>query len=237
MLPSGILPETLQKEIDDYPYQDGSLFSVHMAMHKIPSYTAAEFDPDINRAWVLNLGYETLDDFNNDWNDIRNGNVPKQPRLNVAVNSMFDPTDAPEGKATGLIRVFAPYAIENQGPDGWTTSFKNDYMERCINVLTEYCTDFSEKDILQAKPYTPFDITEKLTNMKKGDWMVGKIAEENLMNNRPSSQMSQYRTPIDGLYLCGSCTHPHGFITFGPGYNALQSIADDFGLEKWWIEI
>jgi phytoene dehydrogenase-like protein len=237
LLPPDVLPKPLQKEVDDYPYQDGSLFSVHMAMHKIPAYTAAEFDPDINRAWVLNLGYETLDDFNNDWNDIRKGTVPKQPRLNVAVNSMFDPTDAPEGKATGLIRVFAPYAVANEGPDAWATAFKNDYMERCISVLSEYCTDFSEKDIIQAKPYTPLDITEKLTNMKNGDWMVGKIAEENLMGNRPSSQMSQYRTPIDGLYLCGSCTHPHGFITFGPGYNALQSIADDFELEKWWIEI
>ena len=73
--------------------------------------------------------------------------------------------------------------------------------------------------------------------MAKGDWMVGKIAESNLMMNRPGPELSQYRTPVKGLYLCGSTTHPHGFITFGPGYNALQAIADDFGLEKWWVEI
>ena len=81
------------------------------------------------------------------------------------------------------------------------------------------------------------DISEKLVNMVNGDWMVGRISESNLMLNRPSFALSQYRTPIKGLYLCNSTTHPDGFITLGPGYNALQAIADDFDLEKWWVEI
>ena len=237
MLPAEAVPDEIKPEIDNYEYQDGSLFSVHMAMNKLPTYKAAKFDPDINQAWVLNMGYETLADFNNDWKDIRNGQVPESPRLNVAINSMFDPTDAPDEKATGLIRTFAPYSIGNKGPGAWDDSYKTVYMNRCIETMVEFCDDFSQADIIHAKPYTPLDISEKLTNMVKGDWMGGKIADSNLMANRPSSLMSQYRTPVDGLYLCGSCTHPHGFITFGPGYNALQSIADDFELDKWWIEI
>jgi phytoene dehydrogenase-like protein len=237
MLPPGSVPKELFEGVDKYEYQDGSLFSVHMALHRAPTYKAASFDPDINRAWVLNLGYESLEDFNNDWDDIRKGRAPEVPKLNVAVNSMFDPTDAPEGKATGLIRAFAPFSMDGKGSGAWATSFKEVYMERCIGRMMEYCDDFSHADILQAKPYTPLDIAEKLPNMVNGDWMVGKIADSNLLANRPSKPLSQYRTPIPGLYLCGSCTHPHGFITFGPGYNALQSIADDYDLEKWWIEI
>jgi phytoene dehydrogenase-like protein len=49
--------------------------------------------------------------------------------------------------------------------------------------------------------------------------------------------MTRLRTPERQLYLGGSTTDPHGFITFGPGYKALQAIADDFDLEKWWVEI
>jgi phytoene dehydrogenase-like protein len=236
MLPEEVVPQGLRKEIDQYEYQDASLFSVHLALHKIPKYKAASFDPDINQAWVLNMGYETLEDYNKDWNDIRQNKVPEDPRLNVAVNSLFDPTDAPEGKATGLIRVFAPFEIGGIGAGGWE-SFKKVYMGRCIRKWQKYCDGFSDIDILEAKPYTPLDISSKLINMVRGDWMVGKIAEDNLMSNRPNKMLSQYRTPIKGLYLCGSTTHPHGFITFGPGYNALQSIADDFGLEKWWMDI
>jgi phytoene dehydrogenase-like protein len=237
MVPEEWVPEDLREELNQYRYQDGTLFTVHMAMHKTPTFQAAGFDADINQAWVLNLGYESLDEFNEDWRDIRRGKVPENPKLNVAVNSLYDPTDAPEGKATGMIRVFAPYAIDGKGPALWATSFKDVYMRRCIDRMIDYCDGFSWSDILEAKPYTPLDISEKLVNMVNGDWMVGRIAEDNLMLNRPNKQLSQYRTPIQGLYLCGSTTHPHGFITFAPAYNALQIIADDFGLDKWWVDI
>ncbi len=237
MLGPDVLPEDIQKEIDDYEYQDGTLFSVHMAMQKLPTYKAAKFDPDINKAWVLNMGYECLEDFNNDWKDIRNEIVPENPHLNVSINSMFDPYDAPEGKATGLIRTIVPYNVDHKGPAVWETSFKKVYMDRCIRKMEKYCDNFSAADIIRSKPYTPMDISEKLTNMVKGDWMVGKIVESNLMDKRPTQLMSQYKTPFKGLYLCGSTTHPHGFITFGPAYNALQVIADDYDLEKWWVDI
>jgi phytoene dehydrogenase-like protein len=230
------VPEVTREEINKYQYRDCTLFNVHLALHKIPVYKAAQFDPDINRAWILNLGYETLQDFVDDWTCIRNQQVPENPKLNVAVNSLFDPTDAPQGMATGLIRVFAPFEIGRAGAGAWN-SFKYVYQERCIRVWQEYCEDFKDRDILEAKPYTPLDIAEKLINMCNGDWMVGKISDDNLMANRPTRQLSQYRTPIEGLYLCGSCTHPHGYITFAPAYNALQVIADDLDLEKWWMEI
>ena len=238
MLPAEAVPEEVSKAVENYEYQDVSTYTAHLAMNKIPRYKAAAFDPDINQAWVVNIGYECLEDFNQDWEDIRNNRVPEDPKLNVAVNSMFDSSDAPEDKATGMLRLFAPYNVGDAGADGWDNDgFKNQYMERCIAKWQEYCEDFSDGDIIKAKPYTPRDISAKLVNMVNGDWMVGKIADDNLMEQRPSKPMSQYKTPIDGLYLCGSCTHPHGFITFGPGYNALQVIADDFGLDKWWDEI
>ena len=37
--------------------------------------------------------------------------------------------------------------------------------------------------------------------------------------------------------MCGASQHPHGYITFAPGYNCLSVIADDFDLEKWWVRI
>jgi phytoene dehydrogenase-like protein len=45
-------------------------------------------------------------------------------------------------------------------------------------------------------------------------------------------KLADYRTPVKRLYMCGSTQHPHGFITFAPGYNSeLQIIADDLDLE------
>ncbi len=70
--------------------------------------------------------------------------------------------------------------------------------------------------------------------MVRGDWMGGIIALDNLLTERPFPELSQYRAPFPGLYMCGATQHPHGFITFAPAYNALQAIAEDFGLERWW---
>jgi len=44
------------------------------------------------------------------------------------------------------------------------------------------------------------------------------------------------KTPIEGLYVCGASSHSGGFITFGPGYYAVNAIVADLGIEKWWSE-
>ncbi|NIU61121.1 MAG: hypothetical protein GWN66_05845, partial [Pseudomonas stutzeri] len=69
---------------------DWSFFTVHMALREAPHYRAAEFDPDVDQAWVLNIGYESLQHLNDHWRRIRRGRIP-EPRLNCAVNSLFDP--------------------------------------------------------------------------------------------------------------------------------------------------
>uniref|UniRef100_M0ZVF8 Phytoene dehydrogenase n=1 Tax=Solanum tuberosum TaxID=4113 RepID=M0ZVF8_SOLTU len=39
---------------------------------------------------------------------------------------------------------------------------------------------------------------------------------------------SNYRTPIEGLYLCGSGTHPGGGVMGAPGRNAAHVVIEDF---------
>ena len=236
MLPPKALPPKVMEEVKDYKYQEGTLFSVHMALNRIPQYRAAAFDPDINLAWIVNIGYDTMDDFEDDWRDIRNNLAPEDPKFTLSFNSLYDPLDAPPGKATGLIRAIAPFEIENKGSGVWNTGFSDMYMKRCLDKMMDYVDEssFNRDDIINYRAYTPLDTAEKLVNMVRGDWMVGRLDHDNLLANRPNKEMSQYRTPIEGLYLCGSCCHPHGYITFGPAYNALQSIADDFGMDKWW---
>lgn len=77
-------------------HKDWSLFSVHLAMGALPHYEAAAFNPDVDRAWVVNLGVDSTDHFDTDWKTIRAGGLVS-PQPNAAVNTLYDPTDAPEG--------------------------------------------------------------------------------------------------------------------------------------------
>ncbi len=230
------VPQKTRDEVHAVEYQDATLFNAHLALDGFPEYAAAEFDPDIDRAWILNIGYQKLADFADDFAVIRRGELPRTPRLNVAVNSLYDPTDAPPGKATGLVRVFAPHDLAAGGAEAWEQR-KEEFGRRCLERWQSVCTNLDDALIRRVAWETPHDISRKMINYRFGDWMVGRIHPSNLLEHRPTDELSQYRTPIPGLYMCGASQHPHGYITFAPGYNCLNIIAEDLGLEKWWEQI
>jgi phytoene dehydrogenase-like protein len=232
MLPRDKLSDSIIKGVESYPHMDWSFFSVHLAMTRAPQYRAAEFDPDINNAWVVNVGYDSPADINRHWKDVRAGKLP-DPSPNCAVNSLFDPTDAPSGQYTGLMRQFAPYSLAKGGPEAWDEMAEG-YARRCIEKWQEAAPNLSNGAIIEWATYTPMDITRRIPNMVQGDWMSGLIDIDNMLDKRPFEELSQYRTPIDNLYMCGATQHPHGFVTFAPAYNALQTIAEDYDLEPWW---
>jgi phytoene dehydrogenase-like protein len=232
MVPESALPRRFNDEVEKFPHMDWSYFSAHLAMSRPPEYLAADFDPDINQAWVVNVGYDSLEDINRHWKDVRAGRLP-DPRPNCAVNSLFDPTDAPDGQYTGLIRHFAPYSLADGGPEAWDRVGLQ-FGQRCINKWREVAPNLDESAILRWTPYTPADITRRIPNMVQGDWMSGLIDLDNMLDQRPFPALAQYKTPIDHLYMCGATQHPHGFVTFAPAFNALQAIADEYKLERWW---
>jgi phytoene dehydrogenase-like protein len=216
-------------------HKDWTLFSVHAAMRELPQYAAADYDPDVNRAWVVNLGYEDPAELNDDWRLIRDGKLP-DPRPNAAVNSLYDPSDAPEGYYTGLLRQFAPFEINGAGAGEWETTGRW-YGQRCLETWRRFAPNLTEDAFVDWAPFTPLDIAKKMPNMVRGDWMMGEISLANMLDQRPLPELGQYRTPVDGLYMAGSTQHPHGFITFGPGYNALQVIAEDLDIDPWWQKV
>lgn len=236
LLPRGAVPESTLADVSKVQYQDASLFNVHLSMNGTPEYKAAAFDPDIDRAWILNIGYESMTQISEDFAQVRAGRIPDNLALNVAVNSLYDPTDAPEGMATGLIRVFAPHALEGTDPAAWA-DLKAELGQRCIERWSSVCTNMKGGLIRKWATESPHDISEKMINYRYGDWMVGRIHPKNLLENRPTKELAEYRTPISGLYMCGASQHPHGYITFAPGYNCLNAIAEDLELEKWWQTI
>jgi phytoene dehydrogenase-like protein len=61
-----------------------------------------------------------------------------------------------------------------------------------------------------------------------GDFTHGLIHPEQMLDFRPVVGWSQYKTPIQNLYLCGSACHPGHGVTFIPGYNSAHEV-----LKNW----
>ena len=75
---------------------------------------------------------------------------------------------------------------------------------------------------------TPKDL-EQTYGLTGGHIFHGELALDQLFTMRPLLDWAQYRTPVAGLYLCGSGTHPGNGLTGGSGSNAAREIARDCG--------
>jgi phytoene dehydrogenase-like protein len=80
------------------------------------------------------------------------------------------------------------------------------------------------------------DIENKFPDMKNGSIKQGAYEPLQMGFLRPNEDCSQHRTSIENLYLGGASCHSGGLITFGPGYNVANVVAEDCEVEKWWPE-
>jgi phytoene dehydrogenase-like protein len=221
------------KKIRHFVLDEFSIFGVHLALNDAPVHTAAGFNPDIDRAFKLNIGLETPGDYQLLWTEIRSGKLPEHLGLFCSVPTLFDSIQAPKGKHTALIWQPVPYDLKEGGPERWD-NIKNDFMDRCIAKWQAYAPNLNAKNIIKKTALSPVDIERKLGNMKKGGVFMGRTMLGQLEYFRPMPELSQYRTPIENLYLCGACCHPGGGIIGAAALIAAEIIAEDHGLHKWW---
>ena len=66
---------------------------------------------------------------------------------------------------------------------------------------------------------------------------MGAYIPSQLGITRPHPLLSGTRTPIEGLYLCGSSTGNGGGINGAPGYIAANAIMDDLRLDRPWTRV
>jgi phytoene dehydrogenase-like protein len=213
----------------------GVLFAAHVGSHEPPNYTASNFEPSINEAFNTCLGYETPEEVIHHLEQVVDGTPPDVIGLQAACPTVHDPARAPRGKHVLLAWQFAPFHLADGGKDGWA-DIKQAYLDKILDRWAEYAPNIgrSTGNIIYSFPQTPPDTEASLMNMRDGDFHVGALIPSQLGANRPFPEVSNYWTPIDGLYLTGAPTHPSGNITGAPGYNTAQVLAADLGVDIWW---
>lgn len=209
-----------------------ALFGLHAATDTAPDYTP-KYPEEANRALAIFMGVNSLAELDAHWRQIEQGQLPDAPGGDACCHTMIDPSYAPPGKHTLLFWQFGPPADKLAGGRTYD-DIKDEYYEKMAERWAQYAPNLTKDHFLGKYAYTPADIEQRIINMVGGGCRQGAYTGGQWGYTRPFAEASGYRTPIDGLYLCGSACHPGGSIHFGPGYNAANRIADDLGLEKWW---
>ena len=233
LLPPNTLDRELRAEIDGFKLDEFSLFGLHLALAEPPRYTAAAFDPDIDRAFKVGIGFDSVDDFRVVWESIRGGVPPNPPGLYACCPTIHDPTQAPEGKHTAFLWAPAPYELADGGADAWG-EVGPAYAERCLDAWREVAPNMTPDNILGQRILSPLDVFRKLQSMPGGGVFHGRMTLDQIEGFRPTPSLADARTPLDGLYLAGACLHPGGGILGACGYVAAGVVLSDLGIRQWW---
>ena len=147
----------------------------------------------------------TVDHCESSWNDAKNGRVPDTPLIQLQIPSVYDETVAPEGcHVLSLWVYFLPPHIR----DGSWQEMRQQFGERLIDEVSKYAPNFRDA-IIDWTLLTPEDIEERI-GLTDGNIRHLDIIPQQMMSRRPLPGWSDYRTPVEGLYLCGAGTHPGG---------------------------
>jgi phytoene dehydrogenase-like protein len=230
-----LFSEDVRKKLNGWHWGNHSLVTLHLALRRRPAYRSATFDPDIDRAFNIFFGMDDIDQVRSCFDDCAGEKFPAVLMGNGACNSAVDPTYAPADGHSAFWWPFAPYCIAGDA-HAWDRD-KVAYTERVLGVWREYASNLDDANIRAKLLFTPLDVERLNVNMVRGAVRMGAYIPSQLGINRPHPLLSGTRTPIEGLYLCGSSTGNGGGINGAPGYIAANTIADDLGLERPWTRV
>jgi phytoene dehydrogenase-like protein len=213
------LPADVVDTIRRFRFQ-GTSAKVNFALDGYPRYSALADRTDQYRGFV-NVG-PSMEYLERAFDDAKYGWYSRRPYLDCAIQSAVDPDMAPPGKA--VLSSFVQYAPYKLRESDWDTE-RERLGDTVQAVLESFFPGFGDL-VLQREVCTPLDI-ERTVGLSEGNIFAGEFLAPQMYFFRPAPGWSQYRTPIDGYYQCGSGTHPGGCVIGAPGKLAAARIVKD----------
>jgi len=199
----------------------GSSGKLNIALNGIPELSALPKDSKLIQGDFHVV--DNMEAYERSYDEWKSGTWSKNPYLDVLIPSLTDPTMAPPGKH--FMSVFVQYCPEKVNGQDWTPELVKQFGDTVINTIAKYSPNFKSL-IEHVEVRTPGKIEEEI-GLTGGNIFQGELSLSQLMFNRPFPGYSQYRGPVNGMYMCGSSTHPGGGVMAAPGANAAREILID----------
>ncbi|MDA1180481.1 MAG: NAD(P)/FAD-dependent oxidoreductase, partial [Planctomycetota bacterium] len=191
----------------------------HAVLSGMPKFSCLPRDVDVSAARIA----PSLEYYEQAWLDAQAGIPARQPILSLQFPTLLLPEMATPGKQIlGIWVRFAPIRPRDGDWDEWRPRV----LESIVQTTEQYAPGFREL-IEWQRLYTTADI-ESETAITDASIRHVDMTLDQLLHRRPLPAWSAYQTPLDGLWLCGSGTHPCGSVTGAPGHNAAKAILSSF---------
>ena len=196
-------------------------FRMNVALSELPEFTCLPGAGAHHGAGIIFA--PSLDYMERAYLDAKRDGFSKQPIVEMLIPSTLDDTLAPPGQhvASLFCQHFDPVL-----PDGksWD-DIKDQAVNAIIDTVDHFAPNF-RRSIVGSVALSPLDLERKF-GLVGGDIFHGALSLDQLYSARPMLGHANYRGPLDGLYMCGSGTHPGGGVTGAPGHNAAREMLKD----------
>ena len=201
----------------------GTVAKVNLALGGLPTFAAIRNGSATETlAGRIHIGPE-IDYLERAFDDAKYGDFSRAPTLDIAIPSLTDSSLAPAGRHVMSIYVqFAPFKLKSSD---WNAQ-RDTLGDVVIKTLAAYAPDLPGL-VLHRQVITPLDL-EEIYGLTGGHIFHGELALDQFFTMRPVLGWARYATPISGLYLCGSGTHPGNGLTGLSGANAAREILKDW---------
>jgi phytoene dehydrogenase-like protein len=214
------LPEHFLNRVRHFKMR-GSSGKLNIALDSLPEFPALPQGSNCIRGDMhFTDSVERMERAYDDWKD---GRWSADPFVDMMIPTTLDPTMAPPGKH--FMSCFVQYCPPKVEGRDWTDADRDAFAETVISQIAAYSPGFRDR-ILHMEVRTPREIEEEV-GLTEGNIFQGELTFDQLLFNRPVPGYAQYRSPVKGLYLCGSSTHPGGGVMGAPGRNAAAEILRD----------
>jgi len=215
------LPGDVVRDVERFRTRSGSV-KLNVALSELPEFPSWEQETSLHRGLVANS--PSVEYLERAWDDAKYGRMSEHPYVEVVFPTAHEPDGlAPDGKH--LMLGFAQYGPYELAEGSWDDGGRDEFARRVFDGLGEYAPKLKDS-IEQVEVLTPKDIEDRF-GLVGGNIMQGELAPDQLFGFRPITGYGDYRTPVGGMYLCGSGTHPGGGVMGVPGRNAASVVLRD----------
>jgi phytoene dehydrogenase-like protein len=221
LVPPGAQPEDFRNRIRRYRNGSGS-FRINVALDELPRFEAAPADDPHRGTRSGIILAPSLRYMEQAYFDARMQGYAREPVVEMLIPSTIDDSLCPPGKhvASLFCQQFAP-----EPPNGDWDSLKETAVRAIFDVVDRFAPNFTGS-LLGYRALSPLDL-EREFGLVGGDIFHGAMGLDQLFSARPVLGHGDYRSPVPGLYLCGSGTHPGGGVSGAPGHNAAAEMIRD----------
>jgi len=197
---------------------EGTSAKINLALTGLPEFTAFPATPGPHHRATMHI-CPSIEYVEHAWDDAKYGRPSERPLLELTIPTMYDASLAPPGRhIMGIFLQYAPYTLR----EGAWDELRESFGDHAIALIEEYAPNI--RSIIEHREVlTPLDL-ERRFGITGGNIFHGEMSLDQMFVMRPVAGWARYRTPIQGLYLCGSGAHPGGGVMGAAGYNCAREI-------------